>query len=179
MKLCSPLQFRIPTFSPPLKRGEIKRGVKNVSTPTRLQRRSLTGPGFRFPPPLQGEGEFRGYVQLLMLLAVLLFPAIPARSAQISSEYLIHVCSSDKKGKEIVEGGHITCQAYVAGVMDYHALLSSLGTSPSVNFCVPSNVELGDLQMVVLSYLLRNPQHKGFIASPAVALALYEAFPCK
>jgi hypothetical protein len=136
------------------------------------------GRGKRLPLPRERVGV-RGYGRLFLLLAIFLFPALPASSAQISSEYLIHVCSSDKKGKEMVSGGHITCQAYIAGVMDYHALLSSLGTAPSISFCVPSNVELGDLQTVVLHYLLRNPQHKGFIASPAVALALYEAFPCK
>jgi hypothetical protein len=108
----------------------------------------------------------------------LIFPG-HAKSAQISAEYLMHVCSNGRGGREKVEGGDITCQAYIAGVMDYHALLSSLGTSPSVDFCIPSNVELGDLQDIVVDYLHRNPQHTGFIASPAVALALYEAFPCK
>ncbi len=116
---------------------------------------------------------------LVFLAAFSMSYSDEARAAQISSEYLLHVCSQDSNGKEIVKGGHVTCQAYIAGVMDYHALLRSLGTAPSVDFCVPSSAELGSLQTIVVRYLKRNPQHKGFIASPAVALALYESYPCK
>lgn len=114
----------------------------------------------------------------LLLITV----AIPDRAyagAQISSRYLLHVCERDSKGKETVKGGHATCQAYIAGVIDYHTLLRSLGTSPNIDFCIPSKANLGQLQTIVLNYLKRNPQHNDFIASPAVSLALYEAYPCK
>lgn len=92
----------------------------------------------------------------------------------------MHVCGSDAKGKELAVGGHITCQAYIAGVLDYHNLLRTLGTAPSVDFCVPENAELKTLQKQVFSYVFKNrQQHSSFTAAPAVALSLYNAYPCK
>lgn len=86
---------------------------------------------------------------------------------------------SDKDGREIVPGGHAACQSYISGVMDYHNLIRSLGTAPSVEFCVPEEVGLNELQNVVAAYLFRHKkQHGAFVASPAVALALYNAYPC-
>lgn len=103
----------------------------------------------------------------------------PARAVQFTGTYLLYVCSSDKDGKELVPGGHITCQSYIAGVVDYHNLIRSLGTSPSVDFCVPPNASLTTLQDIVVRYLAKNQKEHGpFVASPAVALALFEAFPC-
>ncbi|NCC22793.1 MAG: hypothetical protein EOM26_10090 [Alphaproteobacteria bacterium] len=115
-----------------------------------------------------------------MALIVLLTLPAPARAAQISAEYLMHVCSSDSKGKETVKGGHMTCQAYIAGVIDYNNVYRAVGAASSAaDFCIPTNIQLGALQEIIYNYLRRNPQHQGFVAAPAVALALYEAFPCK
>ena len=118
-------------------------------------------------------------VFLLLIAFLLIFPQ-SARAAQFSGSYLMHVCGSDAKGKELAVGGHITCQAYIAGVLDYHNLLRSLGTAPSVDFCVPENAELKTLQRQVFSYVFKNrQQHSSFTAAPAVALSLYNAYPCK
>lgn len=101
-------------------------------------------------------------------------------AAQFSGDYLLRLCLSDRNGKELVPGGHVACQSYISGILDYHNLQKSLGTAPpTVNFCVPDDVDLGLLQKVVTLYLIRNKQHAGFTAAPAVALALYQFYPCK
>lgn len=116
----------------------------------------------------------------LLFLVALLSVSVPARAAQLSSDYLEKVCTTDEKGNDTVENGSVVCQSYIAGVVDYHTLIHSLGTAPSVDFCIPANVDLGTLQKIYVAYIVRHrEEHKGFIASPAVALALYEAFPCK
>lgn len=99
--------------------------------------------------------------------------------ALISGEYLYEVCKRDDKGKEVVKGGHTTCQAYIAGLVDYHHLLRSLGTAPSIDICVPNTVKLADLQDIVWQYLKDNEQHLVFNAAPAVGMALFQVFPCK
>lgn len=99
--------------------------------------------------------------------------------ALISGEYLYQVCERDEKGREVVKGGHTTCQAYIAGLVDYHHLLRSLGTAPSIDVCVPNTVKLADLQDIVWQYLEDNEHHAAFNASPAVGLALFEVFPCE
>ncbi len=122
---------------------------------------------------------------VLFIFVVMSFFLMPFKAqaqktgALISGAYLLEVCKRDSDGKEIVPGGHTACQAYIAGLVDYHNLLRSLGTSPSVDLCVPNTVKLGDLQDIVWKYLEQNAQHDAFIAAPAVSLALFEVFPCK
>lgn len=119
------------------------------------------------------------FLRLGILLAALLLPG-SVSAARFSGEYLLHVCASDKNGKELVPGGHIACQAYIAGVLDYHNLIHSLGTAPTVDFCVPEEVDMYELQTRVESYVFKNKEeHMGFIAAPGVALALYSYYPCK
>lgn len=115
-----------------------------------------------------------------LLLAFFLFTALPVNAARFSGDYILQVCASDKNGKEFTPGGHTACQAYISGIIDYHYLIRSLGTSPSVEFCVPENTTLSEIQSKVVAYVARNRHEQGpFIAAPAVALALYAAYPCK
>lgn len=115
---------------------------------------------------------------LAMPLGLCIAP--PANAAQFSGAYLIHVCGTDAKGKELAPGGHIACQAYIAGLLDYHNLLRTLGTAPSIDFCVPKDTNLEKLQTQIFSYVFKNrKQHGSFTAAPAVALGLYQAYPCK
>ena len=117
---------------------------------------------------------------LFLSILILLLGVPQAQAARFSGEYLLHVCGSDKNGKELVAGGHIACQAYIAGVLDYHTLITSLGTSPSVEFCVPETIDMNTLQKNIESYVYKNrSQHVGFVAAPGVALALYSFYPCK
>lgn len=104
----------------------------------------------------------------------------PSNAVRFTGDYLLHVCASDEQGRELVAGGHIACQAYIAGIMDYHNILKTMGTAPSVDFCVPDDVGLYKVQSKIQSYIFRNrQQHSSFIAAPGVALGLFTAFPCK
>lgn len=116
------------------------------------------------------------FVLIFILFA---FAVQPAGAAIFSGAYLLELCKRNEDGSETVQGGHGACQAYISGVIDYHQLLRSLGTSPSVDFCVPDNISTNDLQDIVWSYLDENATNDQFIAAPAVALALFEVFPCE
>lgn len=119
---------------------------------------------------------------VMLFLAVALFVSFiprPAFAVRFTGGYLMQMCGVDKDGKEVAPGAHSACQSYISGVVDYHVLIRSLGTAPSVDFCIPKNVTLNDLQLIVETYLFKHEQeHRDFVAAPAVALALYEAFPC-
>lgn len=119
---------------------------------------------------------------ILILVGVILLPThlkAQETGALISGAYLLEICKRDADGKESVPGAHTACQSYIAGIVDYHNLLRSLGTAPSVDMCIPNTVKLNDLQDIVWKYLDQNAQHDAFIAAPAVSLALFEVFPCK
>lgn len=112
-------------------------------------------------------------------IALFVAPISHARAALFSGAYLMELCKRDDKGREVVKTGHTACQSYISGVMDYHTMLRSLGTPPTIDFCVPENISMHDLQDIVWQYLDENQENDEFIASPAVALALYEVFPCE
>lgn len=117
--------------------------------------------------------------KILLCTLLLSLGAFHANAARFSGAYLLELCKRDEAGKEVVKGGHTACQAYIAGIMDYQKLLRSLDTSPSIDFCVPNDVPLGRLQDHVWAYLEKNAANDGFIAAPAVAIALFEAYPCE
>lgn len=121
---------------------------------------------------------------LVLLIAFFMLNLSNAKAEQkpnplISGAYLLEICKRDDNGNEVISGGHSVCQAYIAGVVDYHNLLTSMDTSPNIDLCVPPTAKLNDLQDIVWQYLEQNAQHDAFIAAPAVSLALYEVFPCK
>ncbi len=117
-----------------------------------------------------------------VLAGMLLFPRIvwaQDTSGFFSGGYLRELCKRKENGKEVVKGGHTACQAYIAGVIDYHKLMKTLGTAPTIDFCVPNTEKMAKLQDIVWVYLEENDQHSEFIAAPAVTLALYEYYPCQ
>jgi hypothetical protein len=71
------------------------------------------------------------------------------------------------------------CLGYIAGVIDYHVMLQSLGTAPTIDFCLPPNLTVQQAAVVVLAYLQKSPQNGAFIAAPAVTMALHESYPCR
>ena len=98
--------------------------------------------------------------------------------AFISGAYLHKLCELDADGAEFFDGASASCQSYIAGIIDYHKFLRSLGTAPSLDFCVPNTAKLNDLQMIVWTYLDINTQHDEFNAAPAVTLALHQIYAC-
>ncbi len=118
-------------------------------------------------------------LNLILAFFTVLVSVQPVSAAWFSGDYLLQVCGVDAKDQELVEGGHIACQAYIAGVLDYHNLIRSLGTSPSVDFCVPEDVSMHEIHKNVVNYIHENHHEQGpFIAAPGVALALFQAYPC-
>lgn len=109
---------------------------------------------------------------LFIIIFTLFFPISAVQAESLAGKQLLDYCGS--KDEKMIN----RCGGYIQGIIDYHNLTASLGTAPTVQFCIPEKVPLTDLILVVLKYLQKNDQHDSFIASPAVALALFERFPC-
>lgn len=112
---------------------------------------------------------------LLFVLAAWLAGSrmIPAEAAYLTGADLLRRCRPSS-----VESQRF-CESYIAGIIDYHNLIRSLGTAPSVDFCIPRDASIQEVTRQVLKYLARYPEHDHFIASPAVAMALYKTYPCR
>jgi len=114
-------------------------------------------------------------VVLIMAMLAVLFAPLSAHALVgplMKGSTLKLLCSSSK------DEDAFSCQNYIAGIVDYHNLLKSLGAPPSVDFCVPGNVPMSQIKQVVLIYMTAHTEHQDFIASPGVVMALYNAYPC-
>ena len=96
----------------------------------------------------------------------------PAAAAYVTGNDLARFCQSDKSADVL------SCVNYVAGVIDYHLMMQSLGTEPVVDFCLPARLSEEEAAVVVARYLKRSPQDDSFIAASAVLMALQKAYPC-
>lgn len=100
-------------------------------------------------------------------------PRGDAMAANMTAGALVNLCQSDDRADKR------SCHGYIAGIIDYHRLIKSLGTAPGVDFCIPESVSFNQITKQVVNYINRHNQHKAFIASPAVTLALFKRYPCK
>lgn len=120
----------------------------------------------------------RTLILLLLTGMALAAPVRQVEAARFSGAYMIKICGVNDKGQEISPGAHAACQSYISGIVDYHNMLRSMKIAPEIDICIPEGVTLNDMHLQVLKYLERNPQHDGFVAAPAVLMALYEKYPC-
>lgn len=122
--------------------------------------------------------------KLLFMFALILFFLIqgnkPSYAARFTGEYLLRVCALDKNNNEQVDGGKVICQSYISGVIDYHNTLRAMDLTSEMNFCIPQDATLNDIQIRVFAYLYRYKKlHRNFVAAPAVSMALFSFYPCK
>ncbi|MDB5478313.1 MAG: hypothetical protein JWM96_808 [Alphaproteobacteria bacterium] len=114
---------------------------------------------------------------LALFLSAALLTSRPARAVQgamMTGRNLALLCSNTEKADN-----QFACQSYIAGIIDYHNLIRSLRAAPSVDFCLPRELTMGQIRLIVYNYILRHSEHQDFIAAPGVAMALYSAYPCK
>jgi len=109
---------------------------------------------------------------LAAILTCLWFTSQPAAAAYVTGKDLKNECRSDKT--EDMMG----CMNYVAAVIDYHIMMQSMGTEPSVDFCLPPSLSIEKAAVTVMVYLRRQQQLDDFIAAPSVAMALHDSYPC-
>lgn len=96
----------------------------------------------------------------------------PAEAAYVTGADLEKNCRSDNP-VEI-----FSCLNYIAGVIDYQVILQSLGTAPTLDFCLPEDLPIERAAVAVMAYLDASPENASFIAAPAVSMALHRFYPC-
>jgi hypothetical protein len=108
---------------------------------------------------------------VLLTVALLFCAAPPARAGFVSTEDLTRSCMSSKKEQVGM------CLNFIAGVIDYHILLQSMGSQPIIDFCLPNNITIEDAGVAVMTYLKKHPEHDA-LAAAVVPLALNDAWAC-
>lgn len=98
--------------------------------------------------------------------------ASSANAAYVTGEMLSRYCSSEKPTDMV------SCANYIAGIIDYHVFMQSIGTASEYGFCLPNNITIEEVSFTVMKYLKDSPQQYAFIAAPSVIMALNKEYPC-
>ena len=87
------------------------------------------------------------------------------------------VTALDKSG-EYNDHRFGVCAGYVAGIVDFHTVATTVESLPVDMFCLPKNITTAKVIRVVTQYLRDNPEKHEDLAAYLVILALHEAYPC-
>jgi hypothetical protein len=71
------------------------------------------------------------------------------------------------------------CAGYIAGIVDYHTVATTVEFLPSDMFCLPKNITTAQVIRDVTQYLKDNPGKHHDLAAYLVILALRSAYPCQ
>lgn len=96
-----------------------------------------------------------------------------AKAQFLSTQELAHLCLSERKEQMAA------CINYVAGVIDYHTLMASFGTAPTIDFCLPDSITKEKAAILVMAYLRTETNNDAFTAASTIPMALHKAFPCR
>jgi hypothetical protein len=101
--------------------------------------------------------------------ALAVSPALPPAddaSPSLTGEALLRSCADPSAN---------SCWTYVAGVSDGVLAASAPGAKP---YCLPGELEAGDLVVAVRRYLVRHPEGRQRPAASIVLDALRSGYPC-
>jgi hypothetical protein len=71
------------------------------------------------------------------------------------------------------------CAGYIAGIVDFHTVATTVESLPVDMFCLPKNITTAQVIRDVTQYFENNPDKHHDLAAYLVVLALHEAYPCQ
>lgn len=71
------------------------------------------------------------------------------------------------------------CAGYIAGIVDFHTVATTVESLPSDMFCLPGNITTAQVIRDVSHFLEENPDKLHDLAAYLVIIALSEAYPCQ
>ena len=71
------------------------------------------------------------------------------------------------------------CAGYIAGVVDFHTVATTVESLPVDMFCLPKNITTAQVIRDVTQYLKDNPEKHHDLAAYLVVHALRYAYPCQ
>jgi len=90
----------------------------------------------------------------------------------------IHALNGLDKTGEYDDHRFGVCAGYIAGIVDFHTVATTVESLPDDMFCLPPDVSTAQVIRDVTQYLEENPEKHHDQAAYLVILALREAYPC-
>jgi len=92
--------------------------------------------------------------------------------AYVTGNTLYDQCKSNEDNPKF-----LMCISYIWGAVDYDNALFNAGLI-NRTYCIPPDVQSGQLKDVVLQYLSRHPEKRQLSGGALITFALHESFPC-
>jgi hypothetical protein len=128
-------------------------------------------------------------MKILSALLVVLFALVCSHASAKSSNYVFtgkdiyesctHALKGLDKTGEYDDHRFGACAGYIAGIVDFHTVVSTVESLPVDMFCLPRNISTAQVIRDVTQYLEDNPGKHHDLAAYLVILALREAYPCQ
>ena len=71
------------------------------------------------------------------------------------------------------------CAGYIAGIVDFHTVATTVESLPVDMFCLPKNITTAQVIRDVAQFLDNNQDKHHDLAAYLVILALHETYPCR
>jgi len=125
----------------------------------------------------------------LSVLLVVLFVLAGSHASAKSSNYVFtgqdiyescrHALAGLDKTGEYDDHRFGVCAGYIAGIVDFHTVATTVESLPFDMFCLPKNITTAQVIRAVTQFLAGNPGKHSDLAAYLVILALREAYPCR
>jgi hypothetical protein len=122
-------------------------------------------------------------------LLVVLFALVCSHANAKSSNYVFtgtdiyesctHALKGLKKTGEYDDHRFGVCAGFIAGIVDFHTVATTVESLPVDMFCLPGNISTAQVIRDVTQYLEDHPEKHHDLAAYSVILALREAYPCQ
>ena len=112
-------------------------------------------------------------MKLWIAIVVLMFATVGhATQSAFTGNQLLGLCESSLATERSV------CTGYLLGHTDAHATLTNWEILKEQGFCLPSNVESGQMKLVVIKGLREKPEKLHLTGASLVYNIFVDAFPC-
>ena len=101
-----------------------------------------------------------------------------AQDRPVTGDQWLHICD----GTSLGAAGEFACLSYLAGYIEFAGTMIGSGFSrrelqDTILGCMPDNIRIEQLRLVVIKYLREHPERLHLSFSQLVAEALRQAFP--
>jgi len=124
---------------------------------------------------------------VVLFCALTALPAFPTEQPYESGNAYLRVCSVLEKDADTIQGDNelrfIQCLAYVQGLYDGIVFEAEYATmfdkrTAARPFCVPENLETGQMARILLKFLRNNPDKAHLQTKMLFGAALKDVFAC-
>ncbi len=125
------------------------------------------------------------YAMLLLVAILFAGTSVSAKSVNYVFtgkdiyESCLHAMAGLDKTGEFDEHRFGVCAGYIAGIVDFHTVSTTVESLPSDMFCLPRDISTAAVMRSVTRYLDEHPDRHHDLAAYLVILALQQAYPCE